>query len=706
MSDSIDKKIRTAAARAGKNGFSRRELLTKSRLSAKEQKSFSAALKRLEESGEILRNQNRYFSAKKLGLHTAVISRLNKTFGFAVQQSNDQEVFIPGKFLRGALPGDTVQLRYIPSRREEGGLEGEVVRIIEQGSGEFSGVLMMDEGRLAVLPDSFARFPIPVIKGRTNGCNIGDKVTAQVILRGLRHADHRCLILEGFGVSSSAAACAAAVLRINGIPKEFPEAALEQAEFLATRGIQPSDLTNRLDLRSELIFTIDSADSKDLDDAVSLIKLGDSYQLGVHIADVSRYVTKGSPLDEEAFSRGTSLYYANRVVPMLPEALSNGICSLNPHEDRLAFSALLTVSADGKLVDFDFQKSVICSRVKGVYSEINQILEQTAPPEITEKYAGLTDTLFQMEQLADILTANRKNRGAPEIDTTESKIIIGEDGSVSDIKPRERGKSERIIEEFMLLANQAAAALGRKLDLPFVYRVHEPPSPEKAENLQEILRLLGLPVPTFQTEVQPGQLAAVLANAKGTQYDALINTYVLRSMAKAKYSEQPLGHFGLVLQDYAHFTSPIRRYPDLAIHRILSDLVSGMPAAKVQKKYDKFAPSAAQQSTRTELRAMQAERECEDCYKAEFMTNHQGEPFDGQVSSVTPQGLYVELPNTVEGLIRTESLGDGYAFDGLIEMKAPGSSKSYRVGDNIKVICVRADVNSGQIDFEPADDQA
>lgn len=706
MSDSIEKKIRTAAARAGKNGFSRRELLTKSRLSAKEQNSFPAALKRLEESGEILRHQNRYFSAKKLGLHTAVITRLNKTFGFAVQQSNDQEVFIPGKFLRGALPGDTVQLRYIPSRREEDGLEGEVVRILEPGSGEFSGVLVMEEGRPAVLPDSFARFPIPAIKGRTNGCNIGDKVTAQVILRGLKHADHRCRILEGFGASSKAASCAKAVLKINGIPEAFSEAALEQAEYLADKGIQPSDLTNRLDLRNELIFTIDSADSKDLDDAISLIKLGDSYQLGVHIADVSRYVTKGSPLEEEAFSRGTSLYYADRVVPMLPEALSNGICSLNPDEDRLAFSALLTVSQDGKLIDFDFQKSVIRSRVKGVYSEINQILAHTASPEIHQKYAALTDTLFQMEQLADILTANRKGRGAPDIDTTESKILIGEDGAVSDIKPRERGKSERMIEEFMLLANQAAAALGRKLELPFVYRVHEPPSPEKAENLQEILRLLGLPVPAFGAEIQPGQLAGVLANAKGTRYEALINVYVLRSMAKAKYSEQPLGHFGLVLQDYAHFTSPIRRYPDLAIHRILSDLVSGTPVAKIQKRYHKFAPSAAQQATRTELRAMQAERECEDCYKAEFMTGHLNEPFEGQVSSVTPQGLYVELPNTVEGLIRTESLGEGYEFDGLIELKAPGSSKSYRVGDTVKVICVRADVNSGQIDFEPADDQA
>ena len=523
-------------------------------------------------------------------------------------------------------------------------------------------------------------------------------------LRGLKHADHRCKILESFGDSQSAAACADAILKISGIPQEFSAEAEEEAKQLAVRGVQTADCKDRLDLRNELIFTIDSADSKDLDDAVSLVKIGDCYQLGVHIADVSHYVRVGSLLEQEAFARGTSIYYADKVVPMLPKELSNDICSLNPNTDRLAFSALLTVSEKGELLDYDFKKSVICSRVKGVYSEINQLLDRTAPAEIMQKYAGLEETLVMMERLADVLLQNKKSRGAPEIETTESKILVGEDGSVQNVCPRERGKSERIIEEFMLLANEAAASLGRRLDIPFVYRIHEAPDKEKIENLKEILHALGLSVPAFKKEVQPGQLAAVLEQARGGKYDALVNTYVLRSMAKAKYSEEPLGHFGLVLQDYAHFTSPIRRYPDLAIHRILSAVATGSGVSAVRKKYNRFAPAAALQATRTELRAMQAERDCEDCYKAAYMAEHLGEPMEGVISSVAGQGVYVELPNTIEGLVRTEKLGEDFSFDGLMEMRNR-EGKRYRVGDSLRVVCVRTDVNSGQIDFELAEQQ-
>ena len=696
---SIKKRVLETARRSGKKGISYRELLIKSRLSAKEQELFSGAVRELKDNGLLTERKRRLYAAKNAGLHSAVISRINKTFGFAVLTDNDQELFIPGKYLKGALPGDKVEVRYIPSRRE-GSLEGEVVAISEPGPGEFSGMLVLDEGRLAVLPDSFARFAIPVVKGKPAGCELGDKVAARVVLRGLRHADHRCRILESFGSSAKAASCAKALLKLNGIPEEFSAPALEQAERLAEQGIRPADRKGRLDLREEVIFTIDSADSKDLDDAVSLSREGDHYRLGVHIADVSHYVTGGSPLDQEAFVRGTSLYYADRVVPMLPEALSNGICSLNPGEDRLAFSALLTVSRDGELLDFDFKKSVIRSRVKGVYSEINQILAGEAPQEILDKYRGLTDSLALMEELADILTAKKRSRGAPEIETNESRILIGDDGAVADIQLRSRGKSERIIEEFMLLANQAAATLGRERRLPFVYRVHEQPLPEKIDSLKEILHLLGINVPDWRGEVQPGQLAAVLDQARGSKSYGLVNLYVLRSMAKARYSEEPLGHFGLVLRDYAHFTSPIRRYPDLAIHRILSCLAEGTAPAEIQKKYRRFAPAAALQSTNTELRAMQTERQCEDCYKAEYMAAHLGEEFAGVISSAAAQGVYVELPNTVEGLVRAEVLGDGFEFDGLMEFRGPGG-KRYRVGDPMRVKCIRADVNSGQIDFEP-----
>ncbi len=698
--NTVRKQILQAAKRAGKKGLSRRELLKKAKLTKKQQPFFSETVKRLTAGGELVEKKGRIYSAKQAGLHEAVVTRIHQTFGFARQLDNDQEIFIPGKFLNGALPGDKVQVRYIPARHEDGP-EGEVVSVLEYGSGEFVGVVVSDHGRMAVLPDTFARFPIPVMKGKNTACQAGDKVLAKVVLRGLHHADHRCRVTERFGDSQNPAVCADAMLKISGVPQTFSDEALAQAQRLAARGILEEEFDNRLDLRSELVFTIDSADSKDLDDAVSLSRIGEDYQLGVHIADVSHYVRKGSALDREAFARGTSIYYADRVIPMLPEALSNGICSLNPGEDRLAFSALLTLSRSGELVDFDFRKTVIRSRVKGVYSEINRILSHQEEEQIARKYEGLSETLFLMEQLADILHQNRINRGTPEIETRESKILMDGD-DVADIRPRTRGKSERMIEEFMLMANEAAAALGRRLDLPFVYRVHEPPEPEKADTLKEILHTLGMPVPKLKGEIQPGQLAAVLKQAQGGKYDMLINTYVLRTMSKAKYSDEPLGHFGLVLKDYAHFTSPIRRYPDLAIHRILSMVVSGRTADAVRRKYQKFASDSAVQATRTELRAVRAERDCEDCYKAAYMAKHLNEVFSGVISSVAGQGIYVELSNTVEGLVRTESLGDGYAFDGLLSMRN-AQGKTYRVGDEVRIICIRADVNSGQIDFELAE---
>lgn len=696
----LKKQIIQAVKRAGRKGLSNRELFSQCKPTAKEERAFSNALRELKKSGAVEVKKGRLYSAKRMGLHVAVIDRVNQTFGFAIQQDNDQEVFIPGKFLKGALPGDTVQLRYIPARREKG-LEGEVISILQYGSGLFTGILVTDGHQLAVLPDRFARFPIPLMKGKRVTGQPGDKVTAEILLRGERHADHRCRVLENFGSSQNPAACADALLKINGAPQVFSEQALLEAKKSAEQGILPKDYQNRLDLRNEIIFTIDSADSKDLDDAVSLSKLGDCYQLGVHIADVSHYVRAHSTIDSEAFLRGTSIYYADQVVPMLPKDLSNGICSLNPEEDRLAFSALLTISESGELLAFDFKKTVICSRVKGVYAEINQILEKTESEAIRQKYSGLTDTLFLMDQLATLLHANRVKRGAPEIETRESKIILqGEE--VVEIALRSRGRSERMIEEFMLMANQAAATLGRTLSLPFVYRVHESPAPEKAETLKEILHTLGLPVPALKGELQPGQLAGILQNAKGGKYDALINLYVLRTMSKARYSEEPLGHFGLVLKDYAHFTSPIRRYPDLAIHRILSLIATSGRVDTVQKKYHKFSVAVALQSTHTELRAMQLERSCEDCYKAAYMANHLDERFVGVISSVAGQGIYVELPNTVEGLVRLEALGEDFCFDGLLEVKN-SLGKTYRVGDELAVVCVRADVNSGQIDFELAE---
>ncbi|MCM1577544.1 MAG: VacB/RNase II family 3'-5' exoribonuclease, partial [Ruminococcus sp.] len=478
----------------------------------------------------------------------------------------------------------------------------------------------------------------------------------------------------------------------------------DEARHIGGMKITDKDIYSRLDLRDQIIFTIDGADTKDIDDAVSIEKTAEGYKLGVHIADVSHYVKENSELDKNAFMRGTSIYYADKVIPMLPPALSNGICSLNPQEDRLAFSCLMEISAEGQLQKYKFTKTVIRSRVKGVYSEINQILAnrdtpQNIPAEIAKKYEGLQDEIFLMKELADILTANKIKRGAPQIETAECKIIVENDRCV-DVKKRDRGDSEVIIEEFMLMANEAAAKTARERQLPFVFRVHEDPAPEKISELMEIVERLGIPHSHF-TDVKPIHLAEILENSKDSGLSAVINSMVLRSMAKAKYSHEPLGHFGLVLADYAHFTSPIRRYPDLAIHRILTDACyNKVPADVIAKRYGKFAVSASLQSSDCELTAMRVERDCEDCYMAEYMAAHLGESFDAIISGVTEYGLYAQLENTVEGLIKIETLPDGiYEYDGHFSLTKNGKT-AYTVGDKLCVTCVRSDVAGGKVDFE------
>jgi len=389
---------------------------------------------------------------------------------------------------------------------------------------------------------------------------------------------------------------------------------------------------------------------------------------------------------------------------MLPKELSNGICSLNPEEDRLAFSALLTFDKDAEMTGFTFKKSVIRSRVKGVYTEINALLDGTASAELAAKYSGVSSALPLMKELAEKMMKRRERRGAPELDTAESKIVVGEDGITSDVLPRTRGFAERMIEEFMLAANEAAATLAREQEIPFVYRVHENPPDEKLETLTAVLHLLGMNTAGIRHGIRPKRMAEILEAAKGTPAHNIVNVQVLRAMAKAKYSESPLGHYGLALENYAHFTSPIRRYPDLMIHRILSDLINLDDPAVLTKRYRRFVHAAAAHSTETELRAVRVERGCEDCYKAEFMKGKIGESFDGIISGMTPNGFFVELPNTVEGMVRVEDLPEGpFEFDGYFEMKNRRTGKAYRVGQPFSVTCVAADVNSGRIDFVPAE---
>lgn len=660
---------------------------------------FMRALEALVAERKIIEQNGKYLAADGAGLVPAEIVKITSTFGFARQAGADRDVFIPGRHLHGAMPGDQVLLRL---KSSSGQLpEGEVVQIAGQARRTFSGVLRVRPDGSFVEPDSYVRYPIRVARGKTTGARDGDKVLAQLQVQEERHADHTVRVLEAFGNADSAQACCRALLAAGDIYPEFPPEALEQARAIAAgEGIHPKELAVRTDLRGELIFTIDGADSKDLDDAVSLRKHENGWELGVHIADVSYYVTHMSPLDLEAYARGTSVYYADSVVPMLPPELSNGICSLNPGEDRLAFSAFISLGKDGHIAGYAFKKTVIRSRVKGIYDEVNRLLAGTADAAVREKYAELTAIIEELAELAAILTKNRYARGGMDIDSAESKIIIGADGKAVDVRARERGQSERIIEELMLTANEAAARFALAQGLPFVYRVHENPAPDKVTALYDLLDSLGVKARRPKNGVSSAQLAEILDKVRGTELEAVVNTTVLRTMAKAKYSEHNTGHFGLALDDYAHFTSPIRRYPDLTIHRVLSGQVTGMRRDNILKRFGGFVGKSALRSTEREIAAMTAERGCEDCYKAEYMQRFVGAEFSGVVSGVTPFGVYVRLDNTVEGLCALDGLPDGdWSYDGVVTMTDRLHGARLRLGDKARVKVLAAHVSAGQVDF-------
>ena len=634
----------------------------------------------------------------------AEMIRLNSTYGFARPQGADSDVFIPGKYLMGAMPGDQVLLRVQDS---EGTLkEGQVIKILQEAQITFTGSFHMEEGRPVVHPDKQLRFPIAIERGHQGGAQVGDKVLCSLSHRGSSHFEHRAVVSRVFGSSDSAASCCEAVLAAEDIRRNFPDLAQAEAQNLAQSDIHPKELAVRLDLRDQCIFTIDSADSKDLDDAVSLARRPDGgWTLGVHIADVSYYIKAGSELEKEAFRRGTSIYYADQVVPMLPPEISNGTCSLHPGEDKLTLSALIQLAPSGAIERYEFRKTVIRSRIKGVYSEINAILAGQADDAILAKYHDLIPMIQEMQQLAHALVSRRRSRGAVDLSSVESKIILDISGRAVDIKPRSQGISEGIIEEFMLTANQCAADYGLTHQLPFVYRTHDQPAPDRIQVLDEILGRLGLPSVRADEKGEVGSagLQAILEQVRHSPLERIVNNQILRSMAKAQYAPDCTGHFGLVLEKYSHFTSPIRRYPDLIIHRIMSAHITGMKRENIEKRFRSFVAEAAKHSTATEIQAMTIERDCTDIYKAEYMKERVGQQFEGIISSIVSHGMYIQLPNTVEGLIHLDRLPAGkYVIPSPIELVEQIGNTTYRVGDAIAVALVSAEVSSGRIDFEIA----
>ena len=693
-------KIRSALQKTG-DYMSMKDIGKAIRLRREDRPEFDRIIQSMIARGELRQKGEKVMLAqKKEQLYKAQIVKVNPTFGFARIEDAEEDVFIAGRRMQGAMPGDTVLLKLRKDR--DGRTEGVVERIVEVSDFIFTGIVQRNGGFLDIMPDRGARFAIGILKGEGIKAKEGHKVQAELVRGGDSHFDHKAVILQDFGPAELAKNCTAAIIAAAGVPTAFSEECRKQAAEIDRAGIHEKEKSQRLDLREEIIFTIDSADTKDIDDAISLRRTDAGYELGVHIADVSYYVTDQSPIDVDAYDRGTSVYYASSVIPMLPKELSNGICSLNEGEDRLAFSAIMQLSEQGELQSYRFEKTLIRSAIKGVYKEINAIFDGSADRKILDKYQRVIPTLTLMRELFDKLVKNEAARGGLDLSSTESKIILDADGRAVDIQPRTGGVSEDMIEQFMLLANQSAASFGLEHELPFLFRIHNTPSAEKIEGLEESLSEIGFDISELQKGVPPRALSHILHKARDSQYALIVNNSILRSMAKARYSENNIGHFGLVLERYSHFTSPIRRYPDLLIHRIMSAYLTGMKRENIEKRYRSFVAEAADKNSMQEVRAMNVERDCEDCYKAEYMKQFLGEEFEGMISSIAPHGVYVELPNTVEGLIRMEDMPeDNYDHQSRVVLQNTASGRTYTVGDPMRVKLVAADVSSGNIDFQP-----
>ena len=664
------------------------------------------ALDELVREAVVCQRQGVFFTVRSGRADKALLCKvvkLGKNFAFVMLEDGTSDIFIPGRFTKGAMPGDDVLVEKFEHPRVEGSDEGAILAILTEKN-DLVGTVRRVEGRLRFVPDDCPAITMPLARDCEGGAKDGDKVAVEILNRGNRQEDHRVGVAMRFGSSDEAKRCAKALLYAKDIRTRFPDKVRDEAKKFESAEVSEKDCEGRMDLRTLPIFTIDSAETKDIDDAISLTRTSDGgFELGVHIADVSNYVKPGTELDNEAFSRATSVYYADQVVPMLPKALSNGICSLNENELRLAFSCLMRLDKEGNLTDYRFVKSIIRSRVKGVYSEINALLAGTADAEIKAKYADVIDQLPAMKELYGHRARLRKERGCMDIESGEVKLILDENGRCIDVKKRTSGESESMIEEFMLLANQCAAHFARVKQIPFVYRVHEEPNAEKLERLHALLQACGINDHFAKDVPTPKELSAILEGVRGTPYEQIINTGMLRCMSKALYEEKPKGHYGLVLKDYAHFTSPIRRYPDLAIHRIMTDLLKGTEKETMILRYTDFAERASKQSSEREVIAMQIERKAEDCYKAEYARRHLGECYEGTISGVTQRGLFIELDNGVEGFVPASSLTpSGTSLTEGVRLTDPASGKTWSLGDKMMITIVRADVNLGKIDFEVA----
>ena len=625
---------------------------------------------------------------------TGIYQASGRGFGFLIPEEGE-DCFIPPRADGGAWNGDKVTARITEEDPEAGRRVAKVVRVLERANKTVTGVLERRDHALWLNPDS-DRLPGPIqVFTKRKGVRPGERAAVAMTSFGGGRTAPMGTLRERFGPADRRESAVEAILYTHDIERSFPPAVLAETETVP-QAVEPSALAGRLDLRDKLIFTIDGASSKDFDDAVSLERDSEgNLVLGVHIADVSHYVRPGSQLDLEAWERGTSVYFADQVVPMLPEALSNGICSLNPQVDRLALSCILTLGADGRVLRHRIAKTVLRSKERMTYEDCNTLLAG-ADPALAERYAHILPTLKDMAALAKRLEGLRRRRGALDLETKESYVICDSEGRPVDVALRQQEESEKLIESFMLAANECVAEHLNRLHKPCVYRVHEKPSDEKGEALRTMVAPLGYDLKGTDSHA----LQKLLDWAKGRPEEGAVSMMVLRSLMKARYDEDNLGHFGLGAEYYCHFTSPIRRYPDLMVHRVLSALLDGT-LDKQEKKLTAAVQRAAVQSSQRELAAQEAEREIEKRYLAEFMAGHVGERFAGVVSGVTRFGLFVSVAGGVEGLLPVEALPGGpWEYDQAHLLLAElGGSGRYTFGMELEVECAAADPVSGQVDF-------
>ncbi len=660
-----------------------------------------AVLDALVDEGKItLSKRGKYSKGEQVRLKG--IFRANvRGFGFVCPEDESEDVYISEDNLCGAFQGDEVEFIVTgsPAGRRR---EGRIVRILAHNVVRIVGLYEQSKGFGFVRPDDQRYInDIYIPAGKENGAMTGHKVVVELSSYGGTHMKPEGRVAEIIGHVNDPGTDILSIIMDMGIPSEFPEKVLNQA-IRVGKEVNAADCAGRKDLRDWMMVTIDGEDAKDLDDAVSLTKEGENYRLGVHIADVANYVQEGSALDREALNRGTSVYLADRVIPMLPHKLSNGICSLNAGEDRLALSCIMTFGPEGEILEHEIAETVICVDKRMSYTGVAAVL---AACEDGESGADQTDAyvsmLLLMKELSDKIRNRRGRRGSVNFDFPETKILLDELGRPVEVKPYERNDASKIIEDFMLAANETVAEEYYWLDVPFIYRTHEVPDNEKIRQLSTFINNFGYHIHTHN-EVKPKEIQKLLDRIEGTPHEAMISRLVLRSMKQAKYTTENAGHFGLAARYYTHFTSPIRRYPDLQIHRIIKEHIRGRLNSERIAHYEEILPKAAAQCSERERRADEAEREVIKMKKAEYMQNHIGEEYEGVISGVTKWGLYVELPNTVEGLVHVADMRDDhYEFsEQTYELTGVRTGRVYKLGQSVRVCVSGADKLQRTVNFD------